>query len=340
MSEISASSASSVKHQASSEQRPPVVFLMGPTASGKTGLAVELVQRLPLEIINVDSALVYQGLNIGAAKPDAETLEKAPHRLLAFRDPAQPYSAAQFREDALREIADIHRAGKVPLLVGGTMLYFRTLLEGMTPLPAADPALRARLDAEARELGWPALHARLAQVDPESAARLKPNDRQRLQRALEVYELTGVPLSEHHRNDKKDRLSDSDPDRASGFAYTVKSLALAPAERSVLHKRIAVRFQDMLDQGLLEEVRRLRERGDLHADLPAMRAVGYRQVWAHLAGQYDREEMLHKAVVATRQLAKRQLTWLRSWPDLHWLDTDDPELLGSAMALLSDVRGD
>ena len=326
----------SVRRQ-TSDVRPPVIFLMGPTASGKTGLAVELVQRLPLEIINVDSALVYKGLDIGAAKPDADTLKKAPHRLLAFRDPAQPYSAAQFREDALREIADIHRAGKVPLLVGGTMLYFRTLLEGMTPLPAADPALRARLDAEAAELGWPAMHARLAEVDPETAARLKANDRQRLQRALEVYQLTGVPLSEHHRNDKRDRLSDSGPDSSAGFAYTVKALALAPAERSVLHERIAVRFREMLEQGLLEEVSRLRGRGDLHADLPAMRAVGYRQVWNYLAGQYDREEMLHKAVVATRQLAKRQLTWLRSWPDLHWLESDDPALLDKALALLEPL---
>lgn len=312
--------------------QPPVIFLMGPTCSGKTALAVELVQRMPLEIINVDSALVYRGLEIGAAKPEPAVLAKAPHRLLGFRDPTEPYSAADFRADALREMADIHAAGRVPLLVGGTMLYFRALRDGLADMPPADEAVRVRLTEEAERLGWPALHARLAQVDPEAAARLKPNDRQRLQRALEVYELTGVPLSVHHARQA--------PGGAAGenaFPYTVMQLAIAPPDRAVLHARIEARLHDMLAQGLVEEVRALRAQPGLHAGLPAMRSVGYRQVWGYLDGDYDYDEMVRRAVVATRQLAKRQFTWLRGWPDLHWLDSDAPDLTGRALSLLESL---
>ncbi len=317
---------------------PPVAFLMGPTGSGKTDLAVELVERLPLEIINVDSALVYDGLDIGAARPAPEVLEKAPHRLMGFRDPAKPYSAAEFRRDALREIADIQAGGRVPLLVGGTMLYFSTLVRGLAPLPEADPKVRARLDAEARELGWPALHRRLAEVDPETAARLGPRDRQRLQRALEVHELTGIPLSRHHRVHRKDaKLLDNSGESPPDFPFTLVSMALAPASRAVLHERIALRFRKMLEQGLVEEVEGLLRRGDLDPELPALRAVGYRQVRQHLEGQYDRREMEERAIAATRQLAKRQLTWLRKWPQLHWIDSDAPDRLEQAQGLLESA---
>lgn len=311
---------------------------MGPTCSGKTGLAVELARALPVELINVDSAQVYRGLDIGSAKPSPELLAEVPHRLMDFRDPAEPYSAADFRTDALREIAAIHAAGRVPLLVGGTMLYFRTLLMGMAELPAADAGVRARLEAEAEERGWPAMHARLAEVDPETAARLKPRDRQRLQRALEVWELTGIPLSEHHRRHRRDvELSDSGEAANPAFPYTVTSLAVAPRDRSLLHERIARRFRAMLDQGLLEEVRRLRERGDLHPDLPALKSVGYRQVWEYLDGQYGYADMVERGIIATRQLAKRQLTWLRRWPRLSWMDSDAADLVERARDRLAGV---
>ncbi|WP_111655649.1 tRNA (adenosine(37)-N6)-dimethylallyltransferase MiaA [Isoalcanivorax indicus] len=294
---------------------PPVLFLMGPTCSGKTALAVELVRRQPqLAIINVDSALVYEGLEIGAARPEPEVLAMAPHRLLGFRDPAMPYSAADFREDALREIRALHAEGRIPLLVGGTMLYFRALLQGLAELPAADAAVRAQLDARAAAEGWPALHAWLAQVDPEAAARLKPNDQQRVQRALEVYLLTGEPLSAHHA--RQQGREGGGIGGGPAFPYNVTQFALMPGDRALLHARIEVRFRTMLNQGLLEEVRRLHARGDLHPGLPAIRAVGYRQVWGYLDGEYDEAEMVRRAIVATRQLAKRQLTWLRGWPGL------------------------
>lgn len=317
----------------------PVVFLMGPTCSGKTGAAVELVQRLPLEIINVDSALVYQGLEIGAARPEPEVLARAPHRLLGFLDPAEPYSAARFREDALREIADIHAAGRVPLLVGGTMLYFKALQQGLADLPAADPAVRADIDAIAREHGWPEVHRLLAEVDPETAARLKPNDGQRLQRALEVYRITGEPLSALHRRQQSVALSDTEGGGLPAFPYTANCFALAPASRALLHERIAIRFRAMLEQGLVAEVERLRQRVDLHRELPAIKAVGYRQVWDYLDGRYGYEEMVERGIIATRQLAKRQFTWLRGWPDLEWFDSDAPDLqerLESRLAPLLD----
>lgn len=300
---------------------------MGPTCSGKTGAAIALVQRLPFEIINVDSALVYRGLDIGAARPSPEELAQAPHRLLGFLDPTEPYSAARFREDALAEIADIHAAGKIPLLVGGTMLYFKALQQGLANMPAANPELRAEMEAVAEEKGWPELHRQLAEVDPEAAARLKPNDGQRIQRALEVFRLTGQSLSDLHRQQRSVALSDSADGDSVPFPYNTKSFALAPASRALLHERIAVRFHAMLDAGLVEEVERLRARGDLRRELPAIKAVGYRQVWDYLDGQYGYPEMVERGIIATRQLAKRQFTWLRGWPELEWLDSDAPDLI-------------
>jgi len=292
----------------SAPRHPPAIFLMGPTASGKTALAVSLVERFPLEIISVDSALVYRGMNIGTAKPAAATLARAPHHLLDIRDPTEAYSAAAFCDDALRLMADITARGRVPLLVGGTMLYFRALLKGLDDLPRADPALRKQLEAEAAERGWPALHAELAVVDPETAARLAPNDSQRIGRALEVFRLTGTPMSALLARAQ------------SELPYRVLQLALIPSDRAVLHQRIAARFDAMLAEGLVDEVISLRRTYALTADLPAMRAVGYRQAWAYLEGEIELEELREQGIAATRQLAKRQLTWLRSWPDAVALD--------------------
>ncbi|WP_310447517.1 tRNA (adenosine(37)-N6)-dimethylallyltransferase MiaA [Thiobacillus sp.] len=294
---------------------PPAIFLMGPTASGKTALAVSLVERFPLEIISVDSALVYRGMDIGTAKPDAATLARAPHHLLDIRDPTEAYSAAAFCDDALRLMRDIVARGKVPLLVGGTMLYFRALLSGLDDLPRADAQLRQQLEAEAARRGWPALHADLARFDPPTAARLAPNDAQRVGRALEIIQLTGQPMSA-----LLDRVQTALP-------YRVLQLALIPSDRAVLHQRIAARFDAMLGEGLIEEVKVLRQLPGLTADLPAMRAVGYRQAWAYLNGEIDLNTMREQGLAATRQLAKRQLTWLRSWPDAVALDclADDLE---------------
>lgn len=309
---------------------------MGPTCSGKTGAAVELVQSLPLEIINVDSALVYKDLNIGAARPEPEVLAKAPHRLMGFLDAAESYSAARFREDALREIADIHATGKVPLLVGGTMLYFKALQQGLANLPAADLVLRAEMEAIARQHGWPELHRQLAEVDAETAARLEPNDGQRIQRALEVYRLTGEPLSVLHRRHRAVALSDTEESASSAFPYTAHCFALAPPSRALLHDRIAVRFRTMLAEGLVAEVETLKARPDLHRELPAIKAVGYRQVWDYLDGQYSYGEMVERGIIATRQLAKRQFTWLRSWENLAWLDSDAPDLIERLKNRLAD----
>ncbi|MEW5967499.1 MAG: tRNA (adenosine(37)-N6)-dimethylallyltransferase MiaA [Pseudomonadota bacterium] len=292
----------------SAARHPPAVFLMGPTASGKTALAVTLVERFPLEIISVDSALVYRGMDIGTAKPDAATLARAPHHLLDIRDPADSYSAAAFRDDALRLMADITARGRVPLLVGGTMLYFRALLKGLDDLPRADAPTRKAIEADAAARGWPALHAELAQLDPPTAARLAPNDAQRIGRALEIVRLTGTPMSA-----LLDRVQTDLP-------YRVLQLALIPSDRAVLHRRIAERFDTMLAQGLLDEVQALRRTHALTPDLPAMRAVGYRQAWAYLDGEITAEAMREQGIAATRQLAKRQLTWLRSWPDAVELD--------------------
>jgi len=309
------------------DSRPPVLFLMGPTASGKTALAVELVQRLPLQIVSVDSALVYRGMTIGTAKPDARTLQIAPHRLIDFLDPCQAYSAGQFRHDALREIAAIQAMGRIPLLVGGTLLYFRALERGLAELPTADPALRARLAAEFAAQGSPALHARLAQLDPVAAARIHPHDWQRIQRALEVGELAGRSLTE---------LCNLSPNET--LPFRIVKLIVAPMDRQILHQRIAQRFRVMLDQGLIAEVAALRARDDLHPDLPAMRAVGYRQVWAYLDGKVDEATMVERAIIATRQFAKRQLTWLRAESGGFWLNSLEDRLLERAMAGLDEHR--
>ncbi len=293
------------------DTRPLAIFLMGPTASGKTALACALADRFPVELVSVDSALVYRGLDIGAAKPDAATLARWPHALIDIRDPAQPYSAAEFRDDALAAMQAIAARGRVPLLVGGTGLYFRALQRGLSDLPEADPALRAQLAGEAARIGWPAMHARLARLDPAAAARIGPNDAQRLQRALEVIELSGRPLSELQRGG-----------RGAAFPWRVLKLALLPADRAPLHARIAERFDAMLAAGFLDELRALRARGDLHADLPAIRAVGYRQGWEYLDGRTDAAGFRERAIFATRQLAKRQITWLRAELDAR---TFDPE---------------
>ena len=282
---------------------------MGPTASGKTDLAIFLTEHFPVDIISVDSALVYKGLDIGSAKPSAEELAKAPHRLLNVVDPIEPYSAARFRKDALREIAEIIEAGRIPLLVGGTMLYFRALLEGLSELPESDEATRAKIAEQASDVGWEKMHQRLAEVDAEAAQRIHKNDPQRISRALEVYEMTGKPMSELQKEQKAEPLP-----------YEVLKLALIPSDRAVLHQRIEKRFGLMLEQGLIEEVKTLRDRGDLHEDLPAIRAVGYRQVWDYLESRLDYTEMQERGVIATRQLAKRQLTWLRSEKDLTIYD--------------------
>jgi len=285
---------------------------MGPTAGGKTDLAVEWVQRNPqFEIISADSALVYRGLDIGTAKPGRDILAVAPHRLIDICDPAQPYSAGHFRQDALREIADIHRNGKIPLLVGGTMLYFWVLQQGLAPLPPADPALRVQIAAQAARQGWPLLHAELRQLDAFAAARIHPKDGQRIQRALEVYRLTGKPISAWQANTPRD------------LPFTLHPFILAP-EREILSQRIKQRLQSLFARGFIEEVQALRLRSDLHPDLPAMRTVGYRQVWEFLDGQYDLPTLHERAYFATCQLAKRQLTWLRRWQTAQWLDTRRP----------------
>ena len=303
-----------------SAQLPPAIFLMGPTASGKTALAVSLVERFPLEIISVDSALVYRGMDIGTAKPDPATLARAPHHLLDIRDPGESYSAAAFCADARRLMADIAARGRVPLLVGGTMLYFRALLHGLDDLPRADPGVREQLEAEAASRGWPALHADLARADPLTAARLAPNDSQRISRALEVYQLTGTPMS-------------ALLDRAqSTLPYRVLQLALMPSDRAVLHRRIAARFEAMLAGGLIDEVKNLRRTYALNASMPAMRAVGYRQAWAYLDGEIGLDALREQGIAATRQLAKRQLTWLRSWPDAVVLDCLADDLEAQAQA--------
>lgn len=316
----------------------PVVLLMGPTAAGKTDLAIRAAQTLPVSLISVDSALVYRGLDIGAARPSEDELARAPHRLLGFRDPAEPYSAADFRADALREIAAIQAEGRLPLLVGGTMLYFKALMEGLAPLPQADPAVRADIAALAEAEGWPAVHRELSKLDPVSAARLEPGDRQRLQRALEVCRLTGRPLSDFHADhDTRGQPLAKGLWRFPGLEAPVLSLAVSPP-RVELHRRIERRFHAMLDAGLVDEVARLRQRPDLHAGLPAIKAVGYRQVWRYLDGDWDYSTMVEKGIIATRQLAKRQLTWLRKWPELQWYDpvhTTDKDACLARLAAVS-----
>ncbi|WP_462379643.1 tRNA (adenosine(37)-N6)-dimethylallyltransferase MiaA [Pseudomonas sp. Marseille-QA0892] len=299
---------------------PPAIFLMGPTASGKTDLAIELADQLPCELVSVDSALVYRGMDIGTAKPSAELLAQFPHHLIDIRDPLESYSAADFRADALTLMADITARGRIPLLIGGTMLYFKALIEGMADMPGADAEVRLQLEREAQERGWMAMHKQLARIDPESALRIHPNDPQRLLRALEVYRLSGVTMSEFRRRQSAQNGSPAACENGR-LPYTVAQFAIAPAERRTLHERIALRFGQMLEQGFVEEVESLRARGDLHEGLPSIRAVGYRQVWQYLDGKMGRGEMEERGIIATRQLAKRQFTWLRSWSDLVWLDS-------------------
>ncbi len=314
----------------------PILLLMGPTCSGKTALAIEAAQTLPVEIINVDSALVYKGLNIGAARPTEEELALAPHRLLGFRDLTEPYSAADFRADALKHIEQIHNNGKLPLLVGGTVLYFKALVEGLAPLPEADPVVRAEIAALADAQGWPAVHQALAEVDPVTAARLKPTDKQRLQRALEVFRLTGRPLAAFHaEHDKTLTKSRDGLSQFSGLPYPVLSTALAPQDRAWLHEQIALRFRAMLNSGLQEEVEALRQQPQLNADLPGIRAVGYRQMWEYLDGMYGYDSMVERGIIATRQLAKRQFTWLRKWPELQWFDSNDRSQRDALFGLLA-----
>jgi len=283
---------------------PPAIFIIGPTASGKTGLAIKLMEHFPIEIISVDSALVYKDMDIGTAKPTADELQVAPHRLISFLDPSEAYSAADFRRDALREMAEITAAGKIPVLVGGTMLYYRALEYGLAILPEADPELREKLSAEAEKIGWDGMHQKLSEVDPASAERLHPNDKQRIQRALEVFELTGKSLTQHqieHQQEKDNALP-----------YRLLKIALIPEEREWIRELADIRFRQMLKDGFIDEMKALHAREDLHIDLPSIRCVGYRQAWQYLEGELDYEEMIERAVIATRQLAKRQMTWMRS----------------------------
>lgn len=288
------------------DAKPTIICLMGPTAAGKTDVAVELLQHFPCEIISVDSAMVYRGMDIGTAKPDAHLQKIAPHRLIDLCDPSESYSAGQFNHDALAAIQEIIAQNRIPLLVGGTMMYFHTLQNGISNLPSADKITRDRLSQEAETIGWEELHKRLLEVDPIAAAKIHPNDPQRIQRALEVYELTGIKLSDYWQNNI-DALQE----------YNVVNLALLPTDRDHLHQRIQQRFIRMLEQGFIGEVEALYQRGDLHADLPSMRSVGYQQVWDYLAGNLNHQEMQERGIIATRQLAKRQLTWLRSWKELQ-----------------------
>jgi len=306
--------------------QPPVICLMGPTASGKTALAMALQEALPCDIVSVDSALIYRDMDIGTAKPTKVELAQYPHRLIDLRDATESYSAADFCRDALAEIAEIRSNNRIPLLVGGTMMYFKSLIEGISPLPAANADIRQEIDKEALEKGWQAMHDQLADIDPVSAERIHPNDPQRITRALEVYRLTSNTLTQ---------LTQIKGDKLSG---NVLQLAITPKERSTLHERIALRYQQMIDMGFEQEVIQLKSRSDLHEDLPSIRCVGYRQMWQYLEGEFDFDEMIFRGICATRQLAKRQLTWLRNWPDLHWLTTDDKTNLAQVLSLLETKR--
>lgn len=295
--------------------KPIAVAIMGPTASGKTAAALEIARHIPAEIISVDSALVYRDMNIGTAKPSQKERAAVPHHLIDLIDPSESYSVSRFAEDATKLIHEISGRGKWPLLVGGTMLYFKGLQTGLDNLPPANPQIRAEIDEAAAIEGWPALHEKLARLDPETAMRLKPNDAQRIQRALEIIELTQTPLSRLHTGKQNAEPS-----------FTLMPIALEPSERSMLHQRIAARFDSMLENDhLIEEVRQLRSRGDLHPGLPSMRCVGYRQTWQHLDGEFDKKTLREKGIAATRQLAKRQLTWLRAMPERTVIDCLAPD---------------
>lgn len=296
-----------------SEHKPLAIFLMGPTASGKTDLAIQLRQQLPVEVISVDSALIYRGMDIGTAKPSKAELALAPHRLIDICDPAESYSAANFRTDALREMQEISAQGKIPLLVGGTMLYYKALLEGLSPLPSADEKVRSEIEAKAALIGWVGLHQELSKIDPISAQRINPNDSQRINRALEVFYLTGKTLTELTAQ------------KGEALPYNILQFAIAPEQREVLHLRIEQRFHKMIELGFQQEVEKLYRRADLNENLPSIRCVGYRQMWEYLRGDYDHDEMVFRGICATRQLAKRQITWLRGWTSpIQWLDSLQP----------------
>lgn len=295
------------------EHKPLAIFLMGPTASGKTDLAIQLRQQLPVEVISVDSALIYRGMDIGTAKPSKAELALAPHRLIDICDPAESYSAANFRTDALREMQEISAQGKIPLLVGGTMLYYKALLEGLSPLPSADEKVRSEIEAKAALIGWAGLHQELCKIDPISAQRINPNDSQRINRALEVFYLTGKTLTQLTAQ------------KGEALPYDILQFAIAPEQREVLHLRIEQRFHKMIELGFQQEVEKLYRRPDLNENLPSIRCVGYRQMWEYLRGDYDHDEMVFRGICATRQLAKRQITWLRGWTSpIQWLDSLQP----------------
>lgn len=310
---------------AASAGLPPAILLMGPTASGKTALALEIAARLPVEVISVDSAQVYRDMNVGTAKPTAAERAAVPHHLLDIIDPTQSYSAARFRTDALRLMHEIVGRARIPLLAGGTMLYFKTLREGLSDLPPADATIRAAIEAEAKQEGWPALHARLARIDAAAAARLKPGDAQRIQRALEVFRITGTPLSLLHGA----RVADDLP-------FHFLTIALVPSDRTVLHRRIAQRFEQMLAAGLVDEVAVLRKKYALDPKLPSMRSVGYRQAWQYREGEFDRATLRERGIYATRQLAKRQLTWLRAMTEPKVFDCLAPDVGAQLLRYLAE----
>ena len=305
---------------------------MGPTASGKTGMALELVERFPFAIINVDSAQVYRGMDIGTGKPDKATLSRAPHRLIDIKDPSEAYSAADFREDAIQEVGNVLTLGKTPLLVGGTMLYFKVLRDGLAAMPHADVETRNEIEALADEKGWEEVHHKLTEVDPESAHRIHANDPQRLQRALEIFLVSGKTMTQLHaaEQEAKSKNGDSPP-------FNLHFFAIQPEDRNVLHQQIADRFQQMLRDGLVNEVNSLFQRGDLHEMLPSIKSVGYRQVWQHLAGELSYDEMVEKSIIATRQLAKRQLTWLRSWDNLRSLRDPSSESMDTVLKYMETI---
>jgi len=323
--------------------QPKAIFLMGATAAGKTDLAVELTKSLPCDIVSVDSALIYKGMDIGTAKPDASVLAEAPHRLIDIIDPSESYSVAQFYQDALREMNEISAAGRIPLLVGGTMMYFRILREGIAALPSADEGVRKVIVQDAAEHGWPFVHAQLAKIDPEAAQRIKPTDPQRLQRALEVYRVSGKTMTQiwaEQKDPTGDKGHSDYTELNSGLPpvpYDVVSLAIGPSDRKVLHDRIEQRYHLMLKSGFIDEVKEFHSAENMHADMPSMKCVGYRQVWDYLDNKLDYDEMVERGIIATRQLAKRQLTWLRRWPNLNQLETNDSKVLAKAMEIVENT---
>ena len=325
------------------DAQPKAIFLMGATAAGKTDLAVELTKNLPCDIVSVDSALIYKGMDIGTAKPSAEVLAEAPHRLIDIIDPSESYSVAQFYQDALNEMDAISSAGRVPLLVGGTMMYFRILSEGIAALPSADENVRKVIVEDAKNYGWPYVHAQLTEVDPEAADRIKPTDPQRLQRALEVYRVSGKTMTQLWEAQKNPTGKQGHSDYTeldSGLPpvpYNITSLAIGPTDRVVLHKRIEQRYHLMLEAGFIDEVKKFHGAELMHADLPSMKCVGYRQVWDYLDNKLGYDEMVERGIIATRQLAKRQLTWLRRWPNLHQLETNDSKVLAKALEIVENT---